>query len=65
VWPEIQIVSRTLGVPPEIRNRSRIIEKFSGKINFAAENLPRPLEIPIVGWRANLSGEDLNFRAKI
>jgi ribosomal protein L35 len=33
--PKIQIVSRTLGVPPEIRNRSRTIEKFREKINLS------------------------------
>jgi hypothetical protein len=54
-----------LGVPPEIRNRRRTIEKFSGKIEFVAENLQRPRKIRIAGWRANVSGEDLNFRAKI
>ena len=64
-WPKIQIVSRTLGVPPEIRNRNGTIEKFRGKIKFVAENLQRPRKIQIAGWRANLSGENLNFRLKI
>jgi len=41
------------------------IEKFSWKIKFVAENLQLPLKIQIVGWRASVSGEDLNFRAKI
>jgi len=54
-----------LGVPPEIRNRSRTIEKLRGKIKFVAENLRRPLKIQIAGWSANLSGKDLNCRAKI
>jgi len=54
-----------LGVPPEIRNDSGTIEKFRGKIKFVAENLQLPLKIQISGWRANLSGENLNFRAKI
>jgi len=43
----------------------RKIEKFSGKIKFVAENLQRQRKIQISGWRANLSGEVLNFRAKI
>jgi len=54
-----------LGVPPEIRNRNGTIEKLRGKINFVAENLRRPRKIQIAGWRENVSGEDLNCRAKI
>jgi hypothetical protein len=64
-WPRVQIFSRTLGVPPEIRNRSRAIEKFHGKTKCVAENLKRQLKIQISNWRASLSGQDLNFRAKI
>jgi hypothetical protein len=63
--PKIQILSRTLGAPPEIRNCSRRIEKFSGKIKFVAENLQRQRKIQIFGWSANASGDDLNFSAKI
>ena len=65
LWPEIQIVSRTSRLPPEIRNRNGTIQKFSGKIKVAAENPQRPREIRIFGWRANLSGGDLNSRAKV
>jgi hypothetical protein len=54
-----------LGVPPELSKPQRKIEKFSGKIKFVAENLQHPRKIQIVGWRANLSGENLNFRARI
>jgi len=54
-----------LGVPPEIRNRNGTIEKFRGKIEFVGENLRRPRKIQVAGWRANVFGEDLNFRAKI
>jgi len=54
-----------LGVPPEIPNRNGTIEKFRGKIDFAAEGLQLPRKIQIAGWRANVSGEDLNFRANI
>jgi hypothetical protein len=54
-----------LGAPPEIRNCSRRIEKFSGKIKFVAENLQRQRKIQIFGWSANASGDDLNFSAKI
>jgi hypothetical protein len=42
----------------------RKIEKFSGKINFVAENLKLPLKIQIASWRATSPAEDLNFRAK-
>jgi hypothetical protein len=31
LWPKIQIVSRTLGFPAEIRNRNGTIEKLRGK----------------------------------
>jgi hypothetical protein len=31
LWPKIQIVSRTLGGLPEIRNRNGTIEKLRGK----------------------------------
>jgi hypothetical protein len=34
-------------------------------MNFAAENLRRPLKIQIAGWRANVFAEDLNCRAQI
>jgi hypothetical protein len=54
-----------VGVPPETRNLSGTIQKFSGKTKFVAENLQHPRKIQICGWSANLSGEDLNFRAKI
>jgi hypothetical protein len=59
-----QIVSRRLGAPPEIRNCRGTIEKFRGKINSDAENLQHPRRIQIAGSRANVSGEDLNFRAQ-
>jgi hypothetical protein len=58
LWPKIQIVSRTLGVPLEIRNRGATIEKFRGKINFVAGNRRRPPKIQIAGWRMDVSGED-------
>jgi hypothetical protein len=48
-----------------MRNCRRKKKKFSGKIKFAAENLKLPLKIQIAGWRANVSAENLNFRAKI
>jgi hypothetical protein len=65
LWPKIQIVSRTLGVPTEIRNRNGTIEKFRRKIEFAGEHLRRPRKIQIAGWRANISGEDLNCHGNI
>jgi hypothetical protein len=44
LWPEIQIVSRTLAVPPEIRNRNGTIEKFREKLNLS-------LKIGGVRWK--------------
>src|SRR5215471_7211158 len=38
LWPKIQIVSRTLGAPPEIRKCSGTIEEFRGKLDLPQEN---------------------------
>jgi hypothetical protein len=54
-----------VGRSVDIRNRSRAIEKFRGKTKSVAESLKRQLKIQISNWRANVSGEDSNFRAKI
>ena len=55
LWPKIQIVSRTLAVPPEIRNRNGIFEKLRENLNrrLEGERLRRRFEFP----RANLNFE--------
>jgi hypothetical protein len=54
LWPKIQLVSRTLAVPPEIRNRN-------GKLEKLHENLNRRLEGERLRRRFELPRENLNL----